>query len=88
MPHYAPPFYLDGTIGEDRPPADKRTIPPGLRAAFAEVYAHAVELRRQGKTHIEVSEELNRLGYRTRTGKPWRHPAQIITLLRSFRGTS
>ena len=31
-----------------------------------------------------VIEELNRLGYRTRTGKPWRHPQQIIKLLRSF----
>lgn len=29
-------------------------------------YGKAVELRRQGKTHAEVCEELNRLGYRTR----------------------
>jgi hypothetical protein len=34
--------------------------------------------------YAEVCEELNRLGYRTRTGKPWRHPQQIIKLLRSF----
>ena len=48
--------------------------------------AKAVELRRQGMAHPEVCEELNRLGYRTRTGKPWRHPQQIIKLLRSFGG--
>jgi hypothetical protein len=35
-----------------------------------------------------VCEELNRLGYRTRTIKPWRHPQQIIKLLRSFGGES
>jgi len=46
----------------------------------------AVELRQQGKTHMQVCEELNRLGYRTRTGKMWRHPQQIIKLLRSFGG--
>jgi hypothetical protein len=44
----------------------------------------AIELRQQGMTHSEVCEELNRLGYRTRTGKPWRHPQQIIKLLRYF----
>jgi hypothetical protein len=59
-----------------------------LRAAYAEVHARAVELRRQGMTHPEVCEELNRLGYRTRTGKPWRHPQQIIKLLRSFANQS
>jgi hypothetical protein len=40
-----------------------------------------------GKTHMEVCEALNRLGYRTRTGKPWRHPQQTIKLLRSCGGT-
>jgi hypothetical protein len=59
-------------------------IPQELRAVYADVHAQAVELRRQGKPHAEVCEELNRLGYRTRTGKPWRHPQQIIKLLRSF----
>jgi hypothetical protein len=38
----------------------------------------------QGRMHWEVCEELNRLGYRSRTGKPWRHPQQVIKLLRSF----
>jgi hypothetical protein len=64
----------------------KHIIPQALRAVYADVHAQAVELRWQGKTHAEVCEELNRLGYRTRTGKPWRHPQQIIKLLRSFGG--
>jgi hypothetical protein len=51
------------------------------------VYAKAIELRRQGKTHTEVCEKLNRLGYRTQTGNLWRHPQQLIKLLRSFGGT-
>ena len=40
------------------------------RRRFATVFVFA---RRKGKTHRKVREELNRLGYRTRTGKPWRH---------------
>jgi len=36
---------------------------------------------------MEVCEALNRLGFRTRFGKPWRHPQQIVKLLRSFDGT-
>ncbi len=64
----------------------KHIIPENLRAVYAEVVAKAVELRRQGKTHMEVCEALNRLVYRTRTGKPWRHPQKIIKLLRSFGG--
>ncbi len=62
----------------------KKLIPETLRAEYADVVAKAIELRRQGMTHPEVCEELNRLGYRTRTGKPWLHPQQIIKLLRSF----
>jgi hypothetical protein len=54
---------------------------------YADVVAKAIELRRQGMTHPEVCEELNRLGFRTRTGQSWRHPAQIIKLIRSFGGT-
>jgi len=64
----------------------KKLIPETLRAVYADVVAKAVEPRRQGMTHPEVCEELNRLGYRTRTGKRWRHPQQIIKLLRSFAG--
>jgi hypothetical protein len=41
---------------------------------YADVVEQAVELWRQGITHSEVCEKLNRLGYRTRTGNPWRHP--------------
>ena len=37
-------------------------------------------------THPEVCEDLNRLGYRTPTGKPWRHTQQTIKLPRSFGG--
>jgi len=54
-----------------KPRKPKHIIPQELRAVYADVHAQAVELRRQGKTHSEVCEELNRLGYRTRTGKPW-----------------
>jgi hypothetical protein len=64
----------------------KHIIPQELRAVYADVHAQAVALRRQGRTHPEVCDELNRLGYRTRMGKPWRHPQQIIRLLRSFAG--
>lgn len=65
----------------------KKLIPETLQAVYADVVAKAVELRRQGMTHPEVCEELNRLGYRTRTGQPWRHPQQIVNLLRSFGST-
>lgn|GEM_PF-5499193 len=54
---------------------------------YADVVAKAVELRQTGMTYPEVCKELNRLGYRTRTGKPWRHPQQIIKLVRSFGGS-
>ncbi len=64
----------------------KKLIPETLRAVYADVVAIAVELRRQGMTHPEVCDELNRLGHRTRTGQPWRHPQQIIKLLRSLGG--
>ena len=57
-----------------------------LMAVYVEVVAKAVELRRQGKTHAEVCEELNRLGYRTRMGKLLRHPQQVVKLPRSFGG--
>jgi hypothetical protein len=67
-----------------RPRKPRNIIPESLRAFYAEVVAKAVELRRQGKTHLEVCEALNRLGYRTRTGKRRRQPQQIIKLLRSF----
>lgn len=50
----------------------------------AEVAAKAAELRDQGKTHMEVCEALNVLWVRTRTGKLWRHPQQIVKLLHSF----
>jgi hypothetical protein len=51
---------------------------------YPKVLAAAVDLRVQGMTHIEVYKAMNRLGYRTRTGKRWRHPQQIVKLLRSF----
>jgi hypothetical protein len=69
-----------------RPRKPKEIIPVSLRAVYVEVVAKTVKLRRQGMTHMEVCEVLNRLGYRTRTGKPWRYPPQIIKLLRSFGG--
>jgi len=78
------PFILNGSVGEDRPPNNRSVIPESLRAVYAEVVAKAAELRRLGLTHPQVCDELNRLGFRTRTGMPWRHAAQIVKLLRSF----
>ena len=34
---------------------------------------------------MEVCEALNDLGFRTRTGKLWRHPQQIVKLLKVVR---
>ena len=64
----------------------KNIIPAVLRGVYAEIVARVVDFRKQGMTHLEVCETLNRLGYLTRTGKPWRHPQQIVKLLRSFGG--
>jgi len=64
----------------------KTIIPKNLRSIYAEVVAKAVELRERGLTHLEVCDELNRRGFRTRTGKKWGHAQQIIRLLRSFGG--
>jgi hypothetical protein len=79
---------LTGTYAVERKPPrprkPKNIIPESLRTVYADVVAKTVELRRQGKTHMEVCEALNRHGYRTRTGKRWRHPQQIVKLLRSF----
>jgi Recombinase len=69
-----------GTTKHRNDPRKTKGVADGL---LAEVVAKAVQLRQQGKTHLEVCEELNRLGYRTRTGKPWRHPQQIVKLLQS-----
>jgi hypothetical protein len=80
----APSFHPCYHAGTKKP--RKKLIPESLRAVYANVAAKAVELRGQGMTHPEVYDELNRLGFRTRTGQPWRHPAQIIKLLRSFGG--
>jgi hypothetical protein len=79
------PFILNGATGEPTP-VDKSTIPARLKPLYADVAAKAAELRRQGMTHMQVVQELNRLGYRTRRGKPWRYAQQIIKLLRSFGG--
>lgn len=76
-PHSPPP---------PRPRKPKNRIPEELRPAYAEVLSVAVDLRGQGMTHLEICKALNRLGYRTRTGKRWRHPQQIVKLLRSFGG--
>ena len=82
---------MTGTYAVCKPPPKprkpKHIIPQELRAVYAEVHAKAVELRGRGLTHPEICTELNRLGYRTRMGRPWQHPQQIIKLLRSFSGT-
>jgi hypothetical protein len=67
-----------------RPRKPKTIIPANLRYVYAEVVAKAIELRERGLTHLEVCDELNRQGFRTRTGKAWGHAQQIIKLLRSF----
>ena len=67
-----------------RPRKPKTIVPANLRDIYAEVVAMANELRGRGLTHLEVCDELNRHGFRTRTGKEWGHAQQIIKLLRSF----
>ena len=62
-----------------------RFVPATLRAVNADVVAKPIGLGWQGIIDPEGCEELNRLGYQTLTGKPWRHSQQIIKLLRSFR---
>jgi hypothetical protein len=82
-------FALTGTtrqIGPTQP--SKAIIPEKLRSIYAKVLAKAIDLQKRGKKHSEICKALNKLGYRTRTGKPWRHPQQIIKLLRSFGGES
>ena len=64
---------------EDHHPGE----PPGC---LRQVVAKAIELRERGLTHLEVCDELNLQGFRTRTGKEWGHAQQIIKLLRSFGG--
>ncbi len=82
---------MTGTYAVQRkrpcPGSPRISSPVTLRAIYPEVVSDSVELRQQGKAHMEVCEALNRLGYRTRTNKRWRHPQQIIKLLRSFGGS-
>lgn len=69
-----------------RPRKPRNIIPKSLWAVYTEVVAKSVELRRQGMTLMEVCEALKRLDFRSRTGKRWRPPQQIVKSLRSFVG--
>ncbi|MDB4680223.1 recombinase family protein [Planctomycetaceae bacterium] len=69
---------------EPRTKRPKNKIPQELRSVYEEVLITARRFRDAGKSHLEVCQALNELGFRTRTGLEWRHPAQIIKLLRSF----
>jgi hypothetical protein len=62
--------------GTTKMPTLKNIIP-------AAIVAKAAELRDQQKTHVEVCAALNELGFRTPTGKKWRHPQQIVQMLKS-----
>jgi hypothetical protein len=86
LAHYK--FLLVGQVAEDRAktPPHRSTIPADLRPVYAEVVAVASELRAAGLSHRAICDELNRRGFRTRTGLPWRHPQQVVKLLRSFGG--
>ena len=77
-----------GVTGKDRPrgPRRKNVIPQELLPVYADVAAKAQQLQDQGLTLAEIAQELNRLGYRTRTGKRWQFNTQISKLLRSFGG--
>jgi hypothetical protein len=86
---YFLPFTLNGTTPQESedatgPAESGNIIPESLRDVYAEVTAKALELRREGKTFAEVCERLNRLGHRTRTGKPRRHRTQLGKLLQLF----
>jgi hypothetical protein len=43
-----------------------------------------LELYVRSFMHVEFCEELNRLGYQTRSRKSWRPQQQLIKLLQSF----
>lgn len=67
-------------VASQRPGTERADGSGGeFRDVYAEVVARAAELRDQGKTHLEVCDE-----FRTRTRKLWRHPQQIVKLLRWF----
>jgi hypothetical protein len=61
-------------------------IPKHLAEEYAPTLQKARELRSQGMTLEEVTAELNRLGFRTRSGKPFKNYTQVGRLLRSFAG--
>jgi hypothetical protein len=82
------PFTLTGVSRAADAHTPKRVAREDLHAIYADVTAKARELRAQGLTHRQVCEELNNLGYTTRTGQPWRFPQQVSKLLKSFGGTN
>jgi hypothetical protein len=60
------------------------TIPDDVRAFYERVAVLAQQLRDKGQSLVEVCQELNRLGYRTRTGKTWNHRQQVLRLIQEF----
>ncbi len=67
-----------------QPKPRKKRIPESLRAFYTPALLKIQELRDQGMTWEDVCGELTRLGFKTRTGQPYRHQAQPIRIVKSF----
>jgi hypothetical protein len=83
--HFALNGITSNGYGEGRE-ADptKNTIPQFLRPRYEDVARVAHTLKAQGMNLTDIRDELNRQGYRTRTGRQWKHATQVSKLLRSF----
>jgi hypothetical protein len=80
------PFTLNGTTREAAAPGrSRKTIPADLGEFYRPIADKVRELQALGLTLAAICDELNRLGYRTRTGEPWRHATALCRVLKSFR---
>jgi hypothetical protein len=62
----------------------KTLIPPELLDFYRPIYEAIKELRDQGKSLPEILVEIGARGFRTRTGKRFRHTSQLCKIFRSF----
>ena len=59
-------------------------FPPEVIEAYSDILPVVVRLRER-LSISEVIEKLNEMGFRTRSGKKWKHPTQICRLTRIAR---